>query len=87
MNQSSLLEYLLTIKGSYKTQTKGMQQCQFPGCEATDNIEQHHLNPRVNLNRKDLSKYSKSLLVSKRKTVSVCRKHHMILHKRRILQN
>lgn len=73
------------LQGSYKKLPKESKVCQYEGCESTSGLEAHHLNPQVSINRKDLSSFTKSLLARKRKTVILCRKHHMELHKRRIL--
>jgi len=71
------------IQGSYRSSVPTKEECEYDGCEVTTNLEKHHINPQVNI-RKDLSPFGKSLISSKRKTVTLCRKHHMELHKRRL---
>ena len=41
----------------------------------------------VSANRKDLSPAAKILLARKRKTVTLCRKHHLMLHERKLLKS
>jgi tRNA/tmRNA/rRNA uracil-C5-methylase (TrmA/RlmC/RlmD family) len=72
------------FEGSYKTLPKVAETCQYEGCDSTEHLEQHHINPQVNLKRKDLTEYMKSLISSKRKLVTLCRKHHQLMHRRRI---
>lgn len=71
-------------EGSYKSLPKVAATCQFEGCDSILNLEQHHINPQVNLKRKDLTDYMKSLISKKRKLVTLCRKHHQLMHRRRI---
>jgi hypothetical protein len=54
------------IKGSYKNTLKGSQTCQYEGCDASDNLEEHHINPQVNI-RKDLNPFMKSLIAKNEK--------------------
>ena len=82
-NMSELLSVGSQIKGSYKDTLKGAQTCQYEGCDASDNLEEHHINPQVNI-RKDLNPFMKSLIAKKRKTITLCRKHHNLCHRRRI---
>jgi group II intron reverse transcriptase/maturase len=82
-NPSELLSIGSQIKGSYKATPKGAQTCQYEGCDASDNLEEHHINPQVNI-RKDLNPFMKSLIAKKRKTITLCRKHHNLCHRRRI---
>lgn len=57
----------------------------FPGCEIADGLEQYHFNPLKNLRkRRDLSENEKILIANKRKMVSLCKKHYMLLHKKGI---
>ena len=72
------------IQSSYKATPQGKDMCEYEGCNAIKGLEQHHINPQVNLNRKDLNDYQRKLLANKRKTVTLCRKHHMLLHRRRV---
>lgn len=72
------------VEGSYRTLPKVAAACQYEGCDSVENLEQHHINPQVNLNRKDLTAYMKSLISCQRKLVTLCRKHHQLMHRRRI---
>jgi hypothetical protein len=78
-----LLSVNSQVKGSHKNTLKGSQTCQYEGCDAYDNLEEHHINPQVNI-RKDLNPCMKSLIAKKRKTITLCRKHHNLCHRRRI---
>jgi len=71
------------VKGSNKLNVKSGNQCQYEGCDTTNNLEAHHINPIANLSkRKDLSAFEKDLIRRKRKTVMLCKKHHQLLHKK-----
>jgi hypothetical protein len=72
-------------RGTFFTKIKVASKCAFKGCQKTDGLESHHLNPMVNTKRKDLSPQAKVLIAKKRKTVTLCRSHHMELHRRRVL--
>lgn len=84
---NDLIEVGEAIKGSYKSLPKGAKTCQYEGCETQINLEQHHINPQVNLNRKDLTPFMRGIIAKKRKTVTLCHKHHMELHRRRIYKS
>jgi len=75
---------MIAFEGSYKTLPKVAAACQYEGCDSVNNLEQHHLNPHVSLKRKDLTAYMKSLISKKRKLITLCRKHHQLMHRRRI---
>ena len=68
------------IQGSYRSNIKTAKKCQYPGCGATDTLEQHHINELRNLKKKGLHPYLKSLIAKKRKTVTLCSEHHKQLH-------
>lgn len=74
------------IPGSSKSNLKTSSICEFEGCEVMDNLEAHHINPMSNIaKRTDLSPFEKDLIRRKRKVVMLCKKHHNLLHKKRIL--
>ena len=78
-------EWLLTndpIQGSYKQNPKTADVCQYEGCMETSNLEEHHINPQINI-PKNLSPFSKSLRSKERVTVSLCKKHHDEIHNRK----
>lgn len=80
--QVSMAEILTdSIQGSYKSNIKTSNICQWPGCERTENLEEHHVNPVKNIKGKNLSQYESWLIKKKRKTVSLCREHHMEVEK------
>jgi Type II intron maturase len=83
INMFELLSVGSQITRSYKNTLKGAQTCQYEGCDASDNLEEHHINPQVSV-RKDLNPFMKSLIAKKRKTITLCRKHHNLCHRRRI---
>lgn len=49
INMPKLLSVGSQIKGSYKNTLKGAQTCQYEGCDASENLEEHHINPQVNI--------------------------------------
>lgn len=65
------------IQGSYKSNTKMATCCQWPGCENTDNLEEHHVNPVRNIKGNNLSQYETWLRKKARKTITLCREHHL----------
>lgn len=76
------------IPGSTKTNLKTADVCEYEGCNETEHLEAHHLNPMSNIaKRKDLSTFEKALIRRKRKVVMLCKKHHNLLHRKRILEN
>lgn len=81
----SLIDNIENRLGTFFTKKKSATRCAIAGCQNTENLESHHLNPMVNTKRKDLSTHARVLISKKRKTVTLCRPHHMELHRRRIL--
>lgn len=76
------------IPGSTKTNLKTSYICEYEGCENTENLEAHHLNPMSNIaKRKDLSTFEKALIRRKRKVVMLCKKHHNLLHRKGIFEH
>jgi len=74
------------VQGSSKLNLKVSDVCQYEGCDSTQNLEAHHLNPMSNISkRKDLSAFEKALIQRKRKVVMLCKKHHNYLHGKGIL--
>ena len=84
MQIGNLHDIIKAVEGSYKSLKKVADVCQVEGCNTSTDLEQHHLNPQVNLKRKDLTNYMKSIISNKRKVVTVCRKHHNEMHRRRM---
>jgi hypothetical protein len=75
------------IPGSTKTNLKTQDVCEYEGCDKTENLEAHHINPMSNIaKRKDLSTFEKALIRRKRKVVMLCKKHHNLLHRKRIFE-
>ena len=73
----SLADSLLDpIQGSYRSNIKTSQSCQWPGCEVTTNLEEHHINPVRNI-KGNLSKIESWLCKRERKTITLCREHHL----------
>jgi hypothetical protein len=64
INMPELLSVGSQTKGSHKNKLKGAQTCQYEGCDASDNLEEHHINLRVNI-RKDLNPFLQSLIAKK----------------------
>jgi hypothetical protein len=86
VNLSELNKTIEAVEGSYKSLPKVATCCQYENCSVTENLEQHHINPQVNLKRKDLTEFMKSLISKKRKMVTLCRKHHNLMHRRRLFK-
>ena len=86
---SSILEIEIDkIPGSTKTNLKTADICEYEGCNEMEHLEAHHLNPMSNIaKRKDLSTFEKALIRRKRKVVMLCKKHHNLLHRKRIFEN
>ena len=71
------------IQGSYKSNIKSEKTCQWPHCDRTQSLEEHHINPVRNINGKSkgLSEYQVWLRKKQRQTVSLCREHHLEVEK------
>jgi hypothetical protein len=77
--------YRNEIYGSYRQQPPGVKEkCEMEGCESSENLELHHINPSKNI-PKSLTAYEKSIIVGQRKTITLCREHHKILHGKKIV--
>ena len=76
------------VPGSSKLNIITGKVCEFEGCTNTSHLESHHLNPIANLaKRKDLSAFEKRLIARDCKVVMLCKKHHNILHKKRVFKS
>ena len=84
----SIIDIVLDkVPGSTKTNIKVAEVCEADGCETTQNLQAHHLNPMAGINkRKDLSSFEKALIARKRKVVMLCKKHHNQLHRKGLLR-
>lgn len=69
------------IKGSYRQNTKSEMTCQWPHCDRTQGLEEHHVNPVRTIKGKNLSEYQLWLRKKQRKTVTLCREHHLEVEK------
>ena len=69
------------IQGSYKSNNSTSNLCQWPGCTNTENLEEHHINPVRNIKKKNLTQFKTWLKKKERKTVTLCREHHMEIEK------
>jgi hypothetical protein len=73
------------IYGSYRQNTSGAKEkCELDGCESSENLELHHINPQKNISKK-LTAFERSLVAGQRKTITLCREHHKILHGKKIV--
>jgi len=70
--------------GSYKSNPKTDMVCQYEGCNSTEKLEEHHLNPQSNIS-KNLTAFEQKLISHKRKTVTLCQFHHKLLHGKKVL--
>jgi len=74
------------IQGSHKTNLKTAKVCEYEGCDSTENIEAHSLNPLSSISkRKDLLPFEIALVQRKRKVIMLCKKHHNRLYRKKIL--
>jgi group II intron reverse transcriptase/maturase len=74
------------LQGSYRSNFKTAQVCQYTGCHETQNLEVHHLNPQFNLNlQTNITAFEKSLITKKRKTITLCREHHLLAHNKKLV--
>lgn len=71
------------IQGSYRSNIKSEKTCQWPHCDRTESLEEHHINPVRNIKGKSkgLSEYQIWLKKKQRQTVSLCREHHLEVEK------
>jgi group II intron reverse transcriptase/maturase len=71
------------IQGSYRSNIKSEKTCQWPHCDRTQSLEEHHINPVRNIKGKSkgLSEYQVWLRKKQRQTVSLCREHHLEVEK------
>ena len=76
----SLIADIDPIKGSFNSNPKTSLSCQYPGCNETSNLEEHHINQLKSLKKKGLNPYLKSLIARKRETVTLCHEHHKLIH-------
>jgi group II intron reverse transcriptase/maturase len=77
--------YKNEIYGSYKQQIlKVKEKCEIEECESSENLELHHLNPQKNISKK-LTAFEKSIIAGQRKTITLCREHHKILHGKKLV--
>ena len=83
---SDLIRIIDNTDGYYRTSNELQDMCEFEGCNAIKGLELHHINPMVSAKRKDLSPAAKILLARKRKTVTLCKKHHAEMHERKLLK-
>lgn len=72
------------MAGSYHTNVGTSASCQYPGCTANTNLEEHHVNPQATIS-KNLSPFEQSLIAKKRKTITLCHEHHKILHGKKVV--
>lgn len=76
------------IPGSTKTNLKTSSTCEYEDCMIQENLEAHHINPMSNIaKRRDLSTFEKALIRRKRKVVMLCKKHHNLLHRKRLFES
>jgi group II intron reverse transcriptase/maturase len=87
MVYSDIIRILDNTDGYFRTSNELQNVCEFDGCQNTKGLELHHINPMVSAKRKDLSPAAKILLAKKRKTVTLCKKHHALMHERKLLKS
>nr|YP_009495511.1 reverse transcriptase [Psammoneis japonica]AWQ64241.1 reverse transcriptase [Psammoneis japonica] len=83
---SDLIRVIDNTDGYFRTSNELQSMCEFDGCHNTKSLELHHINPMVSVMRKDLSPAAKILLARKRRTITLCKKHHALMHERKLLK-
>ena len=77
--------YKNEIFGSYRMQTEPVKdKCEMEGCESSENLELHYLDPQKNISKK-LTAFEKSIIAGQRKTITLCREHHKNLHDKKLV--
>jgi hypothetical protein len=69
------------IQGSYRSNPKTSTSCQYPNCDRTDNLEEHHINPVRNIKNIKQSKLQVWMQKNLRRTVTLCNNHHKEIEK------
>jgi len=77
-NLKSVDNAIIEIRGSYNINVPTSKQCEYPGCYIKMGLEEHHINPQANI--KAATPFLKKLRAKSRKTVTLCRKHHLLVH-------
>lgn len=72
--------FMTGVAGGYNINSPSSEQCQYPGCHTKFGLEEHHINPQANI--KASTSFLKKLKAKNRKTVTLCRKHHLLVHKK-----
>lgn len=74
------------VKGSYNSRHPQTHLvCQYEGCLQTTGLEEHHINPVGNIS-KNLTPLQKKSISNRRKTITLCREHHLELHKGKVVK-
>jgi len=71
-------EHLNPLEGSYKSNLGKGVICEALGCESTDGLEAHHVNPMKS--SKEKNGFKRSITSKARKTVTLCKRHHNLIH-------
>lgn len=69
------------IQGSYRSNPKTSTSCQYPNCDRTDNLQEHHINPVRNIKNMKKSKLQVWMQKNLRRTVTLCNDHHVEIEK------
>ena len=69
------------IQGSYRSNPKTSTSCQYPNCDRTDNLEEHHINPVRTIKNMKKSKLQVWMQKNLRRTVTLCNDHHKEVEK------
>jgi len=79
-NLKSVDNVIIEVRGSYNINVPTSKQCEYPGCHTKIGLEEHHINPQANI--KATTPFLKKLRAKSRKTVTLCRKHHLLVHRK-----
>jgi hypothetical protein len=77
-NLKSVDNVIIEVRGSYNINVPTSKQCEYPGCHTKIGLEEHHINPQASI--KAATPFLKKLRAKSRKTVTLCRKHHLLVH-------
>jgi hypothetical protein len=70
--------HLSPLGGSYKSNIGKAHICEAVGCDTTDGLEAHHVNPMKS--SKVNNGFKRSITSKARKTVTLCKIHHNLIH-------
>lgn len=77
-NLKSVDNVTIEVQGNYNINVPTSKQCEYPGCHTKIGLEEYQINSQANI--KTATLFLKKLRAKSRKTVTLCRKHHLLVH-------